>query len=90
MMPYYNRIDNAGLKYGSDLYFGDPFYRVHDNMASGPGFYDRLEIYYEPNIGEFIRLRLSALFHFNGTRYSGCQQMVQLYFNLHELLKRNK
>lgn len=88
MMPYYNSVDNAGLKYGTDLYFSDPFYRIHDDGAAGAGFYDRLEVYYEPEIGSYLKLRVSALFHFNGSRYSGCQQMVSLRFNLAELLDR--
>lgn len=88
MMPYYNGVDNAGVKYGTSLYFGDPFYRVHDDGRSGAGFYDRLEVYYEPKLGDFIRLRLAALFHFHGTRYSGCQQVISLRFNLQELLDR--
>ena len=88
MMPYYNSVDNAGLKYGTDLYFSDPFYRIHDDGGTGAGFYDRLEVYYEPEIGSYLKLRVSALFHFNGSRYSGCQQMVSLRFNLAELLDR--
>jgi hypothetical protein len=35
MMPYYNNHDNIGLKYGPDLYFGDPFYRIHDDGTGG-------------------------------------------------------
>lgn len=90
MMPYYNMVDNAGIKYGPNLYYGDPFYRMHDDGKNGPGFYDRLEVYYEPKIGEYMTIRVSALFHFNGKRYSGCQQMVGIRFNLNELLKRNR
>ena len=82
MMPYYNNVDEGGFKYGPDLYYGDPFYRVHDDGKTGFGFYDRLEVYYEPQIADFLSLKVSALFHFNGTRYSGCQQMVGLKFNL--------
>ena len=48
MMPYYNSKDSSGYKYGNMLYMGDPFYRVHDNGSTAPGFYDRLEAYYEP------------------------------------------
>lgn len=88
MMPYYNVVDNAGLKYGTDLYFGDPFYRMHDDGKSGSAFYDRLEVYYEPRIGDFLDLRVSAVFHVNGTRYCGCQQMVSLRFNLNRLLRK--
>jgi hypothetical protein len=88
MMPYYNNVDEGGFKYGPDLYFGDPFYRVHDNGKTGAGFYDRLEVYYEPQIADFLSLKVSALFHFNGSRYSGCQQMVGLKFNLERCLNR--
>ena len=88
MMPYYSGADKAGLKYGPDLYFGDPFYRVHDDGRTGSGFYDRLEVYYEPQIAGFLSLKVSALFHFNGRRYSGCQQMIGLRFNLDKLLRR--
>ena len=87
MMPYYNNFDNAGLMYGAQLYFGDPFYRVHDDGATGAGFYDRLEVYYEPKLSDWLDLRVSAVFHFNGTRYSGCQQVIGLRFDLHELLQ---
>jgi len=90
MMPYYNNIDNAGLKYGSDLYFGDPFYRVHDDGSKGAGVYDRFEVYYEPAIGNFLRIRVSALFHFHNHGYSGCQQMVSLRFDLNDLLSSRK
>lgn len=82
MMPYYNNVDEAGLMYGSDLYFGDPFYRVHDDGTAGSGFYDRLEVYYEPKIAKYLSLKVSALFHFHGIGYSGCQQMIGLKFSL--------
>ena len=92
MMPYYNNYDNAGLKYSSDLYYGDPFYRIHDDGTTGPGLYDRLEVYYEPKLGNVLKLRVSALFHFHSFGYSGCQQMVSLRFNLDKFLaaKRHK
>ena len=88
MMPYYNGVDNAGVKYGTNVYFGDPFYRVHDDGRGGSGVYDRLEVYYEPKIGDYLKIRVSALFHFHGTSYSGCQQVIGLHFNLNELLSR--
>lgn len=89
IMPYYDSIDSAGIKYGNNLYYGDPFYRVHNNKGnSDPGFYDRLEAYYEPKIGTYLKLRISAVFHFNDIAYSGCQQMVTLKFDLQELINR--
>lgn len=88
LMPYYNNVDNAGLKYGSSLYLGDPFYRVHDDDSSGAGIYDRLEVFYEPSLGKFLKFRISALFHFHKAGYSGCSQMIGLSFDLNELWKR--
>ncbi len=89
MMPYYNDNDAAGDKYGSRLYFGDPFYRVHDSSANrGPGLYDCLELFYEPFKTKYLAIKISARFHFNDTKYSGCQQIVGIKFNLNELLKQ--
>lgn len=87
MMPYYNSIDASGSKYGNLLYMGDPFYRIHDDGSSGWGPYDRLEAYWEPKIGPYLNIRIAAVFHFH-KKYSGCQQMVTLKFNLDKLLKR--
>lgn len=76
LMPYYNFHDMNGTKYGNDLYLGDPFYRVYDHDSGGAGIYDRLEICYEPAIGRYLKMKVAAVFHFNGFHYSGCQQMV--------------
>lgn len=76
LMPYYNFHDMNGTKYGNDLYLGDPFYRVHDDNSGGADIYDRLEFCYEPHIGRYMKMKVAAIFHFNGFHYSGCQQMV--------------
>lgn len=88
MMPYYNSLDKGGDKYGNRLYMGDPFYRVHSDGTSGPGMYDRFEAFYEPHLGRYLSIRISARFHFHDFKYSGCQQMVGIRFNLHELRNR--
>lgn len=82
MMPYYNSKDSGGDKYGDRLYFGDPFYRMHDDDTSGVGVYDRLEVFYEPDLGPYLKIGIGARFHFHGSRYSGCQQVLSLKFNL--------
>ena len=78
LMPYYNNHDEEGTKYGSNLYLGDPFYRIHDDHSTGAGLYDRFEVCYEPSIGRYLKVRIAALFHFHGFHYSGCQQIVGL------------
>ena len=82
MMPYYNSKDAGGDKYGDRLYFGDPFYRMHDDGRTGTGIYDRVEVFYEPHLGKYLQIRIGARFHFHGASYSGCQQVVSLKFNL--------
>ena len=74
-----NFLGNGAVYHGFAgmlLYFGDPFYRIHDDGNNGAGLYDRLEICYEPRIGKHLQLRVAALFHFHNFHYSGCQQMV--------------
>lgn len=89
LMPYYNSVDGGGFKYGSRLYYGDPFYRVWDDGRGGIGTYDRLAIYYNPRICDGVDIKLSAVFHFNG-KYSGCQQIVGINVNLQKILHRGK
>lgn len=84
MMPYYNCLDAGGDKYGTRLYFGDPFYRVHDDGTTGPGLYNRLDFFYEPYVGKNLTVMVSARFHFHGASYSGCQQVVGVRFNLNK------
>lgn len=86
MMPYYNSKDIGGYKYGSRLYMGDPFFRIHDDGSSGPGFYDRLEFYYIAKPGRLLNIKVSGTFHFH-KRYSGCQQLVSLLFDLDEIIR---
>jgi hypothetical protein len=88
MMPYYNSKDAGGNKYGTDLYKGSPFYRVRVN-GDGVAVFDKLECYYEPNISNYLKLRVGAAFYFNES-YSGCQQLVSVKFNLEELLSKRR
>lgn len=76
LMPYYNFKDEGGFKYGSELYLGDPFLRIHENNTLGTGLYDRLEVCYEPFSGRYLKMKVGAVFHFNNFHYSGCQQTV--------------
>ena len=76
LMPYYNFKDEGGFKYGSELYLGDPFLRIHENNTLGTGVYDRLEVCYEPFSGRYLKMKVGAVFHFNNFHYSGCQQTV--------------
>lgn len=88
LMPLYDIADAGGIKYRDKLYFGDPFYRLNDDGTLGAGLYDRVEAYYDLNVNDFLKMRVTAAFHFNHVKYAGCQQMVRLVFDLQELLDR--
>ena len=89
MMPYYRSHDAAGNMYGDLLYMGEPFYKVKMN-GTGGGFYDRVELYYEPKISDFMTIRASITAHFNDWAYSGQQQVVTVRFNLGKLLSGHR
>ena len=100
MMPYYDSRDAGGYKYGTGLYWGDPFYRLfsgsdirfdkdqprHYDRNKAVSIYDRLEVYYEPRIADFVNLRVGLVAHFLESGYAGFHQQVSLIFNLQELL----
>ena len=88
VMSLYNLEDAGGIKYGNRLYFGDPFYLINDDNTMGIGLYDRAEVYYEPYISDFMKIRVSAAFHFSHVKYAGCQQMVRFIFDLQKLVDR--
>lgn len=87
LMPFYDYVDAGGFKYGNSLYTGSAFYRV---SVSNPGkwnLYDRLEVYYQPHIADFLDLRLSIVAHFpDGFKYAGMQQKASLIFCLDKVL----
>lgn len=86
LMPLYNSLDAGGYKYGNDLYYGDPYYRIRGGLAAGDkaALFDRLDIFWEPRIAPGVFMKIVARFNFNG-KYSGCSQIVALRFNLDEL-----
>ena len=86
LMPLYNALDGGGFKYGNDLYYGDPYYRIRGGIEAGDraAIFDRLDIFWEPRIAPGLYMKIAARFNFNG-KYSGCSQMVSLRFSLDEL-----
>lgn len=77
MMPFYNRTGPDGIPYANDLYFGNLFYN------SDAGIYNRIEIYYEPQIrikslsDNHITFRISSVHHYDGSGW-GWQQKLTL------------
>ena len=87
LMPFYGLVDDGGFKYGNNLYAGSPFYRVSTENDNDAYNYDRLEVYYQPHIADFLDLRLSIVAHFPyDFNYAGMQQKLSLIFSLDKLL----
>lgn len=78
LMPYWNLPyeDGKGGAYADNLYFGDPFYRVGES-----GFYNRLELFWEPRLKAGVNLRISSVHHYDGVNW-GWQQVVALRVNI--------
>ena len=89
LMPLYSRIDDGGYRYGNSLYTGSPMYRLDasDEASRKWKTYNRLEVFYQPHIADFIDLRLSVIAHFPGS-FAGTQQQLSLLFNLDRLIGR--
>ncbi|MCD8313206.1 MAG: hypothetical protein LUC24_03510 [Bacteroidales bacterium] len=89
LQPYYNNTDAADYKFGPDFYRGESFYRLfEDGNTSDIGIYDKLEVYWQPHICDFLDLRVSLDEHFLLKGINGFQQKVSLIFNLNKLLKQ--
>lgn len=94
LMPYYNDYDDGGYKYGSEFYWGDPFYRIHRYADKTDwdeiGVYDRIEAFWQPGIADGLKLRISMVGHFVGDSewfgFAGWQQKISLIFDLGEAL----
>ncbi len=71
IMPFFDARDDIGVQYGDSLYFGDRYYSASD------GFYDRLELAYEPKITDFLSVKVALAAHFF-QKYCGWQQMVTI------------
>jgi len=83
LMPYYYNLDAGNNMYGSDLYRGDGFYKIYTDLPNESekiGTYNRLEGWWEPNIGRKTHLRVGAAFHFNNGKFSGWQQKLSIIY----------
>lgn len=88
-MPYFDWLDAGGNVYGKDLYPGSPFYRIQTGGEDWrhSGYYNRAEVYWQPDIADFVSLRLSAVFHFAGAGFQGGQQKLSVVFDLERALR---
>lgn len=87
MMPFKSLSYTGTYKtgeYNSLLYLGEPFYYTHRGY---PAFYDRVELFYEPQIAPFLKARVSGVAHFINPAASidafiGWQAKASLIFDL--------
>ena len=81
LLPYFADKDASGAVFGTDLYMRHPLYRIDTGLARRPGVFDRLSLYWAPEIGEFVSVRLAASVFFNNG-YTGFEQKGTLLFHL--------
>ena len=75
-LPFYYGYDTAYRQLGSNVYFGQPMYN---------GFYDALELAWEPKVWDLVDLRVSARAHFTLAGFIGWQQTVGIRFRFDAL-----
>ena len=80
MMPLFNAVGPDGVQYGQNLYMGDPFLR--NPVGVKCGIYDKVALYYEPDIVKKLHLRIQAEFHFNNAGYQGTRQVIAVSYDL--------
>lgn len=80
IMPLYDELDSAGQPYGDRFYFGDTFFMIRKGNKNY-GFYDRLELFYTRSLDDGLGLKISTVFHFHNTGYTGCQQIIGLTYS---------
>lgn len=78
LMPLFDAPRPEGGSYGTGLYNGELFMR----NAGGRdfGIYDRVSVYYEPNIVRSLNLRLQINCHFNNAGFAGWQQVIMVTY----------
>lgn len=76
LLPYYNNFDTGGRKYGNNLYRGLPFYT---------GFYNRLDIFWTPDITDWLGLSMGIRMHYSREGFMGWQQKFGIRLNLDAL-----
>jgi len=77
---YFHDKDVSGAMYGTDLYFGSPFYQL--------GVYDRTELFWQPSLTTFLDMKLSCVLHFGNAPegiWLGNRQVFSLVFDLERL-----
>ena len=83
LMPLYAHSYND-VRYAGNLFFGKRFYHT---QIVGYSIYDRLELYWEPRIAEWVTIRLAAVAHLGNPTdqfgfFRGWQQVVSVKFDL--------
>lgn len=73
LLYYYSGHDAAGNKYGNMLYRGSPFYT---------GTYGLGELYWRPWSSSALDLLVDFRFHVTSEGYAGCQQVLELRWNM--------
>lgn len=79
MRPFFDLTDTGGRPYGKDLYRGVALYN---------GICDQADIFWNPRINDWMKLRLDLLFYFGRQKYYGCEQMLTLAINLSKLYEK--
>ena len=87
--PYYRELDSTGEVFGSHLYMRSSFWQIRTDGASA-GYYDRADLFWQKNLGAYVRLAVQLRFYFGQGGYVGCQQLLHATVNLDKITFKHK
>ncbi len=87
--PFWKDYDTGGNPLGENLYFRSGFWQVRSDGTATPGFFDRLELFWEPVNTPLIGIRIGVTTFFASGAYAGIQQAGVLKLNLENIFNRN-
>ena len=81
--PLYGKADANGVPYADNLYMRSSQWQVTPDGRSG--FYDKADIYWEPNIGKSVKIRLSFSAHWGYCGFIGHQETISVAVDLNQI-----
>ena len=89
--PFYQLADETGVMYGDELYFRSPIWQITPDAT--PGFYDRVDAYWEKGFWEDrVSLGVRLVGHFGQGGFLGWQQLLSATVKIDKITfkKHNK
>ena len=86
--PFYALTDDIGEVYADNLYFRSSIWQITPDAT--PGFYDRVDAYWEKDLCDEVSLGVRLVGHFAQGGFQGWQQLLSATVNLDKITFKHK